>query len=297
MGKSTQILAGIMSLVPRLVRAEVAKMEPVPGPQGDAGPLGDRGARGQRGERGYAIADASIIDDVLHLTLDDDENRVFAVGKVVGPQGETGARGLTGESGENGVDGAAGREGMQGTTGGKGGAGIDGAPGADGINGIDGVNGATGENGLDGAPGADGADGIDGKAGQDGTDGVQGEQGLEGSAGKGIEKAFVAEGKLVVAYADGEQSEVGYVVGERGQRGVKGTKGAAGARGLIGRSGLGVVWLGAYDVERTYYGQFAEDNPTPGQAAMVRHNGGVYIALGETSEEPRVDSEFWDVFV
>lgn len=267
MGKPTQILASIMSLVPRLVRAEVAKMDPVPGPQGDAGPMGDRGARGQRGERGYAIADASITDDVLHLTLDDDESRVFAVGKVVGPQGETGARGPSGEPGEPGIAGTMGEPGPQGA------AGTDGA------------------NGIDGAPGADGLDGIDG------APGAQGEQGAEGSPGRSVAKAFVAEGKLVVAYDDGEQSEVGYVVGERGQKGPKGAKGAAGAKGLTGSSGLGVVWLGAYDGDRTYYGQFAEANPTPGQAAMVRHNGGVYIALGETSEEPHAGSEAWDVFV
>ena len=267
MGKPTQILASIMSLVPRLVRAEVAKMEPVPGPKGDAGPMGDRGARGQRGERGYAIADASLIDDVLHLTMDDDEGRVFAVGKVVGPRGETGARGPVGAPGEPGINGALGEPGPRGAAGEPGINGIDGAPGTDGINGID------------------------------GTPGAPGEQGAQGSPGRSVAKAFVAEGKLVVAYDDGEQSEVGYVVGERGPKGPKGAKGTAGAKGLPGNSGLGVVWLGAYDSDRTYYGQFAEANPTPGQAAMVRHKGGVYIALGETSEEPHAGSEDWDVFV
>ena len=300
MGKPTQILAHIMSLVPRLVRAEIAKLEPSPGPAGEQGLAGDRGARGQRGDRGYGFASAEIKDGVLHLGMNDDEGSVFAVGNVIGPQGETGARGASGSLGEPGVDGAIGETGSPGL---QGEPGIDAIDGIDGVNGINGVDGVNGINGVDGvnASGIDGAPGIDGKDGnngEDGTDGAQGEAGSQGEIGRGIEKAFVAEGKLVVAFTDGEQMEVGYVVGERGQRGVKGSKGTAGTSGEQGLTGLGVVWLGAYDPKREYHGQFDQDNPTLGQAALVRHDGGVYVAQGKTEgNEPSPASEHWDVFV
>jgi len=268
MGKPTQILAQIMSLVPRLVNAEVAKMALPKGDAGEAGPQGERGARGQRGDRGGVVTNAAIVDGELILTVDEED--IIPVGNVIGPQGEMGARGAQGDTGAQGECGVAGADGLPG------------------------VNGEPGEPGADGIDGVDGAPGTDGDAG---TDGAQGEAGEAGQTGRGVEKAFVDNGQLVVAYTDGEQSEVGYVVGERGQRGQKGPKGAAGATGGPGLVGLGFAWMGEYDNAIDYYGQGSDGNPNPGQGSVVRHKGSVYVAVVETSEEPRIGSEFWDVFI
>ena len=80
--------------------------------------------------------------------------------------------------------------------------------------------------------GKDGRDGIDGKDGQDGADG------FNGDPGRGIIKAEVNDGGLLIlTYSDGAVEETGLVVGAAGKDGVDGKDGIDGKDGVDGLAG------------------------------------------------------------
>lgn len=111
---------------------------------------------------------------------------------------------------KHGKDGADGRDG------------INGVNGKDGIDGRDGVDGKDGINGLNGTNGKDGLDGKDGENGLNGVDGVNGKDGKDGEDGRGISKAEIVKGNLIIHYTDGTKENVGRVVGKDGINGVNG---------------------------------------------------------------------------
>lgn len=150
-----------------------------------------------------------------------------------GDRGEKGDRGDAGPPGERGLQGEAGPQGEQGPQGERGEQGIPGKDGADGNDGIS-VTGAGIRDGQleialsDGAVvpvgrvvGSDGKDGADGRNGSDGSNGRDGRDGVDGSDGRGIESADLDNaGHLILTFTDGEQIDVGRVVGRDGKDGI-----------------------------------------------------------------------------
>lgn len=80
----------------------------------------------------------------------------------------------------------------------------------------------TGEQGPPGEQGERGSDGADGKNGRDGT---------------GVERVRLVEGRLEIRLTDGQELDLGRVVGERGERGEKGADGRDGEPGARGERG------------------------------------------------------------
>ena len=127
---------------------------------------------------------------------------VVDLGRVVGPQGETGPQGPqgiqgeTGPQGPQGIPGETGPQGPQGETGPQGPQGIQGETGPQGPQGI---QGETGPQGIQGETGPQGPQGIQGETGPQGPQGIQGETGPQGPQGP--------EGSLpdnfVISFSDG----------------------------------------------------------------------------------------------
>jgi len=131
-GKSTEFLAAVSLLVPKLVRSELKHIPLPEGKEGrsmtraevDAGDLlltysdgvvervgrvigaeGERGGRGQRGAPGRSVTAATVRDDgQLVLFFDNEEE--LSVGTVIGPTGENGVNGADGIDGKDGVSAA-----------------------------------------------------------------------------------------------------------------------------------------------------------------------------------------------
>ena len=98
--------------------------------------------------------------------------------------------------------------------------------------------------GPSGPSGPKGDSGEDGKTvivGNPGDSGPQGEKGEKGEDGNSLIEAGIFEEKLVLNFADGEQLNVGKVVGPRGgqgKQGVIGEQGIVGPIGPLGEQGL-----------------------------------------------------------
>ena len=97
---------------------------------------------------------------------------------------------------------------------------------------------------IEGPSGPKGDSGEDGKTvivGNPGDSGPQGEKGDKGEDGNSLTEAGIFEEKLVLNFADGEQLDVGKVVGPRGgqgKQGVIGEQGIVGPIGPLGEQGL-----------------------------------------------------------
>lgn len=97
------------------------------------------------------------------------------------------------------------------------------------------LNGVAGPQGI---PGIAGKNGVDGKDGANGKDGVNGKDGTNGKDGLGIKSLTINEaGELVIVYTDGNQSNLGKVVGADGQPGTQGPTGEKGEQGIQGEQG------------------------------------------------------------
>jgi len=177
------------------------------GTTGSTGPIGPTGVQGIQGTTGANGTSVTIIGSVAtssalpssytgnisdgYIAQDTGDLWVWSgtqwndVGKIRGPQGNTG---LTGAQGTQGVTGAAGGQGIQGVTGAIGATGvqgiqgISGATGAKGDQGSQGITGAIGATGNQGIQGATGATGL-GTAGATGVTGPQGPAGANGATG------------------------------------------------------------------------------------------------------------------
>jgi hypothetical protein len=102
--------------------------------------------------------------------------------------------------------------------------------GPEGPKGAKGDKGDRGEQGIAGKDGKDGRDGKDGKDGKDGTSGVQ---------GVSVVNASVAlDGSLVLELSDGNEIDVGDVVGPAGPGGLNGPTGPQGLQGPQGEQGI-----------------------------------------------------------
>lgn len=134
----------------------------------------------------------------------------FDLGKVVGPQGPQGERGLQGLQGVQGERGPQGLQGIQGETGPQGEQGVQGPP------------------GDPGAKGDTGATGPQGERGPQGPQGIQGIQGPKGDTG-----------------AQGPAGSVG-ATGPQGPAGATGPQGPAGAAGANGKSAYDSAKSGGY---------------------------------------------------
>lgn len=96
---------------------------------------------------------------------------------------------------------------------------------------------------IEGPPGPQGPKGDRGDAAESviveavGPKGEKGDKGDKGDAGNAILKAGIFENRLILNFSDGEQLEVGEVVGPRGGRGPKGDLGEQGPVGPVGPQG------------------------------------------------------------
>ena len=180
------------------------KADQVSGPEGKRGPMGPpgppgppgpttitevHGPKGDQGERGLSFKQAKISEEKLFLIREDE--KIFEVGKVVGPrggQGEPGIQGIQGERGPRGDRGLLGEQGEPGPIGPIGPIGPQGErgiPGPPGPSGKEGVKGDKGDTGSMGTRGPVGPPGPKGDAGPEGPQGAQGPQGIPGKDGIG----------------------------------------------------------------------------------------------------------------
>ena len=154
-----------------------------------------------------------------------------------------GRDGADGKDGVDGKDGANGKDGIDGKDGVDGKDGTDGAQGAPGLTPSIGGNGnwwlgntdtgvrAAGTTGATGAAGATGATGATGAAGRNGTDGKDGKDGKDGV---GIREVSLNDsGELIVALADGTETNLGKITGEDGAPGVGISSVQVGENGML----------------------------------------------------------------
>jgi len=112
-------------------------------------------------------------------------------------------------------------ESMRGLTGKKGdtgGEGLRGDKGIDGDHGVDGLQGDIGDTGPRGPRGYKGETGAKGQA-------IKGDTGDAGQDGRGIVRLQIHGFNLLVTYTDGDQVNLGRVVGQQGQPGQRGRSG------------------------------------------------------------------------
>ena len=98
---------------------------------------------------------------------------------------------------------------------------LTGADGKDGKDGL-GARGARGQQGERGEAGMNGVNGMDGRDGRDGVDGKDGADGKDGEDGRGIKRIYIKNKNLHVEYTDGEERNLGLVVGRNGLPGKAG---------------------------------------------------------------------------
>ena len=111
--------------------------------------------------------------------------------------------------------------------------------------GIDGVTPTIGDNGnwylgtTDTGKPSRGEKGDKGDKGDQGEQGLQGVQGATGATGNGIASATINEyGELVIVYTNGDNINLGKVIGAKGEKGDKGDTGATGAAGYTPIRGI-----------------------------------------------------------
>ena len=223
------------------------------GDQGEQGIQGDKGDKGDKGETGAAGNDGVSVTKTeinqrgeLVITLSD--NTVSNLGVVVGAKGDKG------DQGEQGIQGI---QGEKGETGAKGDKGDDGV-GIETIvieNGnlkitltnettldLGNIKGEKGDKGDTGATGATGEKGDKGDKGDKGEQGIQGIQGATGATGNGIASATINEyGELVIEYTNGDDINLGSVIGPKGDKGDQGEQGLQGIQGATGATGNGIA--------------------------------------------------------
>ena len=194
------------------------------GIQGDKGDKGDKGDTGAAGNDGVSVTKTEINNKgELVITLSD--KTVSNLGVVVGAKGDKGETGAAGQDGDDGV----------------------------GIETIVIENGnlkitLTNETTLD-------LGNIKGEKGDTGAKGEQGIQGIQGETGNGIASATINEfGELVIVYTNGEDINLGKVVGE------KGDTGAAGQDGQNGTNGVGVASININEDGELFI-TYTEGNP------------------------------------
>lgn len=152
------------------------------------GPAGADGEPGEAGAEGRGIVSTSLVDDALVINYSDGSRE--NVGRVVGTDGATGSQGPAGV-------------------------------------GITGSNIAAGRLILTFSDGTTRDVGqVVGPAGEPGAAGVDGDAGADGSDGRGIASVDQVDGRLTVAYTDGETQDIGPV-----PTGPAGPAGPAGADG------------------------------------------------------------------
>lgn len=145
---------------------------------------------------------------------DETWNDLISLAEITGPQGE---QGIPGPKGDPGATGAQGEQGVQGPAGPAGPQGEPGPKGEQGEKGEQGIQGLQGPIGLQGEPG------IQGEKGEAGAQGEQGPAGEPGKDGRGITSVTIkTDGHLEINYTDGENVDVGKVVGENGLDGASG---------------------------------------------------------------------------
>lgn len=86
-----------------------------------------------------------------------------------------------------------------------------------------GPKGDKGDRGPQGVAGERGMDGLPGKNGRDGRDGMDGANGMDGIGIKDAKVDF--DGTLVLTFSDGNEVDLGIVVGENGKDGRDGVNG------------------------------------------------------------------------
>lgn len=207
MAASDRILAVVVEAVAKLKkRLDAVESAPpiagIDGRDGADGATGPAGPTGPQGEQGPA-----------------------------GPKGDTGETGPRGERGEQGETGQAGRDGNNGVS--VTAATVEGDElfialdsgdvlRAGNVRGIRGPKGDAGEQGIPGVVGASGRDGVN------------------GADGRGIEAADLdTDGHLILKFTDGEEIDVGRVVGRDGKDGITQTvvrSGGSGSGGGFGGS-------------------------------------------------------------
>lgn len=179
------------------------------GSQGERGLQGIPGEKGEPGETGPAGADGKDGTGVTILGGYDTYSELLAehpaaspgdaylvsgdmyvwtgywnnVGRIQGPQGETGPHGPKGDTGEQGEPGIAGSQGEKGDPGESGPRGEKGDKGDVGLQGIQGPKGEQGDPGIQGPKGEQGEQGLQGDRGPQGDPGPKGEQGEKGEKG------------------------------------------------------------------------------------------------------------------
>lgn len=83
-----------------------------------------------------------------------------------------------------------------------------------------------------------GANGEKGDQGPQGEQGIQGIQGVQGETGNGIASTYVNSlGELVIVYTNGDEINLGKVVGDKGDQGLHGERGEKGDKGDPGADG------------------------------------------------------------
>jgi hypothetical protein len=140
--------------------------------------------------------------------------------------------------------------------------------------------------GPSGPSGPKGDSGEDGKTvivGNPGDSGPQGEKGEKGEDGNSLIEAGIFEEKLVLNFADGEQLDVGKVVGPRGgqgKQGVIGEQGIVGPIGPLGEQGLiGPQGLKGYKGDQGNIGVTGKSGPVG-----IQGNDGIKGDQGERGE-------------
>ena len=141
--------------------------------------------------------------------------------------------------------------------------------------------------GPSGPSGPKGDSGEDGKTvivGNPGDSGPQGEKGEKGEDGNSLIEAGIFEEKLVLNFADGEQLDVGKVVGPRGgqgKQGVIGEQGIVGPIGPLGEQGLiGPQGLKGYKGDQGNIGVTGKSGPVG-----IQGNDGIKGDQGERGDQ------------
>lgn len=190
---------------------------------------GQNGSDGANGTDGIGIL-STAINSYGELVITYSDGTTTNLGVVVGSDGKDGVNGTDGKDGQDGQDGK------------------DGFDGQDGTNGVDGISVIKTEINDNGELVISYSDGtsanlgiVVGANGKDGINGTDGKDGADGEDGIGISDVTINNnGELVLTFSDGNNINLGNIVGKDGQDGKDGTNGADGKDGVDGTDGIGI---------------------------------------------------------
>lgn len=188
-----------------------------------------------------------FLDTKENTTTSHPAQLIVTVTEPSGPNGFTGATGVTGSNGTTGISGATGPNGFTGATGAAGASGPTGATGITGAIAPTGATGLSGFTGPGGATGNTGATGALGITGPTGTSGAQGPTGITGPNGPtGLTGAMGPLGTIGTTGSTGNTGQTGPTgptapTGPTGSTGSTGATGTQGANGSTGANGTAVT--------------------------------------------------------